>query len=549
MIKNLYELTNISYTIFTIDNLANEWELKSVLENINQIKLYLDNYNFDEDYDINSVIDYFIIDKISKWNFDSRITDNRKEIGNEIVAYCKSKLNKFSMRNIIEFFKGFSYKMDDLDIYTKRKIYDYLPSLCSQLINTDAYKKAIIENPFLVFYRFEVYKKVFNNDKSLYHFLFTDTNIQKFIEDSRLETLISIASDVINHGLADDEIDQRLLSALLNVADQIVDEENNEKPYIVHHRYNLILRFFKQIKSKYYNKLLKYQEKIESRTNDYLSQNGISFSQEINLKPIINFLDNPEVPWHLKMLQLTHQKTTNEWQHFCVDAKNDNQHIFLNLATPVNLQPNEHFNGAVQFELQNLHNFIARIIYLFVNEGEKYKNFCNYVYSFLDLIYKKISREISTLKTEFISWGCKGFDFFFNQECDEMHRQIIIYEYADATVNLTEKLLRLIYCEELERREIYFDQDKAVLNVILNYNDKTNPMIEIFSVDVLQYFQFCLIQDRDKRGEMAGLKLRNKFKHDNYDWDKVTEFEAMVCLINFLSVINGAYLYYYESKK
>ena len=548
MIKNIQEIISIDCELYPADDLANVWEFDSLIKHFEEVKNYFDCFDFDAPYTSNTLTDYFIVDKICAWDFSNRLTPEYEIKYVEIKTYFETIKSKYEIRKIVEFLKSFSFHDKDEKYDFIFRLYDILPQYVSSLKDEGTFVKAINANPYLILDRYKEYKKVFKRHIELYNTLFTEKHIQLFIE-YRFEELAEVAVDICrNESLDNGLLRENLVTKFVEYADAILANTDLNNALENQIRYKTILKFFNAVSFSLYPEYLDKQKQVDNLSNKWLEKNGHSFSYDVPLDHIKKIIDNPAIPWELKYVQLTHSHKDRKWQHFCATAMKTGKRSITELVTCANSDTNANFGVMTQQMISLYHNIHGFALQYFVRDDEKWKAFVHYTYSIIAYIYEHIDKDINSLTGEFVAWGNKGIDYFFNHSATEHERQDIAATFTDKTVKLTEKIMRSVYSSEMKKSKKFFDPEKLTLGTLLKYGDKNNPLIDILTVELMQYLAFCLIKDEDEHGKKVGISLRNFLEHDNYDWSDFEYGNGLLSLLVFVGMLNGFFTYYSKKK-
>ena len=543
--KNLQDILKISCEKYTIDDLANGWEFKSVLDHFCEVEAYFKDYVFSVPFTVDTIADYFIVVKICEWDFGTRVTPEYKQEYEQIKQFFAGIKSRYEIKRIFDFLKEFSFKIEDDNrfglLFT---IYDILPQYANSIQHEDIYVKAINEHPYLVLDRINQYKKALNSNTGLYNVLFSNENISKFL-DYRFELFALEASNICKNAKVDDTLKQIIIDTFVNLANEIAD--NNDYKNALHNqiRYKTILNFFKNICFPRYAEYVEKQKKVDALSEEWLNNNGIQLPPfEFPLDEIKRQIDDPNIPWIIKYIQLTHMRNNDMWQHFSTEIIKKGKISLIDLVACANIDTNDHFGIMAQETIKLYHSLLGFALQVFVKTLDKWKRFAQYTYSIINSFFDIFSIPVDSILMEFTAWANNGADYFFNTDVDELKKKDLAYIFTDKTVKFTERILRTVYSEEMKRNQLFYDPNKSTLGIMLNYKDETNPLVKILSKEVMQYLSFCLITDTDNHGRSVGINLRNLLEHDKYDWTHFDNGNGILSLLVLLSVLNSFFIYY-----
>lgn len=543
--KNIQDIAKITCEIYSSDDLANGWEFMSVVEHIDEIKEYFEHFDFTIPYTVDTIIDYFVVDKICSWSFLDRVTLEYKDKYNQIKTYFGNIKSKYEARKIIEFVKSFSFMLDDeIEHGFTFRLYNLLPQFANSIKDENVFIKAINARPYLVLDRLDSYKKVFKLHNCLYASLFSEDNIQKFLE-YRFEKFAVEASKICrSDGCIDVLLKEALISKFVALADAIIDNTDVKQALVNQIRYKTILKFLNAVAYPKYADYLSKQKQVDALADKWLEKNGHEYSYEIPFDDIKEQLDNPEIPFGVKYAQLSHSRRNIKWEHFCAAAMNIGRQSITDFITCSNIDTNEHFGATTQQIIGVYNNIHGYALQYLVRDFEKWEIFVRYTYGILSYIYANFSVPFEKHSVEYLAWANKGAEYLFSRNDDDLLKKDIAFIFTDKTIKLTEKVLRTVYMEEMNRQGRYYDPDKITLGTILKSEDQTNPLIDILSAELMQYISFCLIKDEDSHGNKVGISLRNLIEHDKCDWIDFEYGNGVLALLVFISVLNALYIYY-----
>lgn len=549
LMKNIQDLLSITCEIYAEEDMANELEFKSLMRNFEEVKNHFARYDFTAFYTRDIITDYFIVDKICAWNFSERVTPEEKEQYEQIKAYFGTIKSNYEIRKIVEFLKSFSFdKDDDSKLDFVLRLYDILPQYASSIKDESVFARAINAHPYLILDKFDQYKKVFNTYRGLYALMFSEKHIQEFLECRFDKFAIEVSKLCKKDGCIEVSLKEAIIEKIVELADRIIENTDAKQALVNQIRYKTILKFLSAISFPRYAEYLTKQKQVDALSEEWLDRNGQQLSYEMPVDDIKKQFDNPTIPWELKYIQLTHSRLHRKWQHFCAAAMSVSKHSLTEFLVSTNIDTNEHFGVMTQQMIGVYHNLHGFALQYFIRDPQKWQNFISYTYSIIDFIYDNFSISIKNIETEFTAWANKGAEYWFNRTATDLQKKDIAFTFTDKTVKLTEKILRTIYSEEMKKQRKFYDPDKITLGTILKSGDESNPLIEILSLELMQYLSFCLIKDEDNHGNKVGIGLRNLIEHDKYDWNEFNHGNGVLSLLVFVSTLNG-FLIYYTNKK
>lgn len=549
MIKSLQDIAKIDCEIFSADDWANGRELRAIIEKFDEIKAYLNSYNFAAPYTADTLTDYFIVTKICAWNFIDRVNENYKDKYLEIKDFFEKISLKYERKKIVEFLKSFSFKFDDTNKFGFTfRLYDTLPQFVKDIKDECVWSRAINAHPYLILNKFADYQKVFMRYVNLYAALFSDAHIESFMEGA-FEEFAKISVNVcLNKDFIDQSLKDKLKSEFSHLADKIINNTDLNLALQNQIKYKIILEFLRATSCPNYAEYLEKKKIVDELSEKWLEQNGQEFSFEIPLDKAKKWFDNDSIPYWRKYLELTHSKSPKQWNHFVVGAMKNGRKSLINFLTCTNIDENSNFSAMVQENLDFEHGLRGLLLRYFVHEDDKWRAFVQNTFNFINYIYTCNGLSSVGLEGEIVAWANKGKEYFFENSVPNDEQKDISITFTDKTIKLTEKLLRDIYSAEMKKERKYFDPEKLVLGSILNYNDPSNPMTKLLSVELMQYLSYCLIKDKDENGRGVGIALRNLFEHNRYDWDEFNDGYVILAILVLVSILNGLFISYMTKK-
>ena len=543
--KMLHDIIGLHYGQFSENDLANPYELDIVNTKITEVKSFFSSYDFVSPYTLENLADYCLANKIANWKFRAYLTEKYKHIFDEIRQYFIDIKKQFKEKNIVQFLNNFDFVFtDDFGYDLCFAIYSILPKYYQSLSEL-TYKKAINNKPFLILDSYKEYKSVFKKHPSLFDVLFCDDNLSAFLE-YRMEGLIKIGSDIYNDAtFPSEDVKNRIYKTLDELGGKILANTDIELALKYQITYKCVLKFFKAIASHRYNYYDEHRDIVDNLNNLWLKEKGQAISFEIPFDEIKKQFDNPAIPWYLKQIMLTHSRELKKAkvEHFCVQAMRIGKKSITELVS-TNIDINDHFGVMTQELIGIYNNIYCNALNYYISNPEKWENFYNNTGNILSYVFKIINKDISQVQRQLQSLYKKGQEYLFNKELKEEEKQDSAIDFTQVNITLIERILRIIYIAEKKEANSFYNPDKLTLGILLNYYDRNNPLIEILTVEFMQYLSYCLIRDKDEKGREVGLNLRNSIAHSNFDYDKFNNANGILSLLILTGVINALFLYY-----
>ena len=215
-LKNI--LIGIAHVKYSEDDWGNNYEVKTITSVEDQIVNYFTDYDFNAQFDIDRVSDYYLISKICQMeSLKDKIIDNdiRVRFG-EIINFCNAIKKQFPIRNLIAFYNNFSFDIESEYLRMRQAVYDDIPQYYGA-IQENAYKKAILQCPHLIFEKFKDYKKVIKEYPSLVEIIFSDENIACYLSGPN-SNFIAACVLAVNSTDIGDTVKLKIINAFKNEA-------------------------------------------------------------------------------------------------------------------------------------------------------------------------------------------------------------------------------------------------------------------------------------------------------------------------------------------
>ena len=485
----LHDIIKLQYRQFDEKDFANPCELDIVNTKIDEVKKFFSSYDFALPYTLENLADYCLVMKIANWNFRSFLSEEYKNIFDEIQQYFENIKKQFRVRNIVKFLNSFDFIFtDNFEYDLCVAIYNILPKYY-QSLTEQTYKKAITNKPYLILDLYKEYQSVFKMYPVLYDVLFCDDNITSFLEH-RTESLIKIGAKICNNlNFPSTDIKSKIEEAFDKLGEKILANTDIELALKYQIIYKNVLKFFKAIASPRYNYFEERQHLVDDLSNQWLEKNGHTFSYEIPFDEIKKQFDDPAIPWYLKQIMLTHSRNSKmgKVEHFCVEAMKSGRGSLTELIS-ANIDTNDHFGMMTQRLIGIFNNIYCNVLNYYISDSEKWVNFYNNIENILMYIFKIVHEDFSQIQRQLQLIKNKGTEYLFNKELKEEDKQDVAIDFTQINITLIECILRIIYIAEKKEANIFYNPDKLTLGILLNYYDINNPLTKILTVELMQYF-------------------------------------------------------------
>ena len=543
---NLFaKIKNVTYTKYDISDMANGWEVKSILDNEETLKEYFSDYNFSDTYQFQQFSDYYFLQKIcSMKSFEDILVQDIKEQFLGILEFLNTRLELFSKAKVIEYINREDINVFDVQYEEHGLIFELYKDLNNygSSITTEAFIKAMNFKPHIVFDEFEVYKPTLKIRNELYEVLFSEKHIDFFILN-RLEMFIETAIYLFNIKTMPLYVYERINTALVRLGDKIVSETTLENVIENQIQFKYLLKYFYKIKSPKYTEYLKSKNSIDILGNEWLEQNGHSYKHSFPMKEIMEQIDDQSIHWQHKQIQLTHSKdeASRTLKHFYNIANNEARKSVFGDLFATNIDINDNFSMMHQQTIQMIHQYYLTILNYFVGSEDKLRRWGLGLKAFIDheVSYFRVDNK-SKINDDFIILidCCKNFIF----EEDETKINKKVYDSLDFTIKFIESFLRYIYIAMLDSENKFYDAEKITLGLLLDCYDDSNPLRKFMDNGFMHYLRFYLIEDVDKKGNKVGMNLRNLIAHNKTNMSEFNKNYGYLGMLLLTGICNEFFL-------
>lgn len=542
-LKNI--LIGIAHVKYSEDDWGNNYEVKTITSVEDQIVNYFTDYDFNAQFDIDRVSDYYLISKICQMeSLKDKIIDNdiRVRFG-EIINFCNAIKKQFPIRNLIAFYNNFSFDIESEYLRMRQAVYDDIPQYYGA-IQENAYKKAILQCPHLIFEKFKDYKKVIKEYPSLVEIIFSDENIACYLSGPN-SNFIAACVLAVNSTDIGDTVKLKIINAFKNEANNIINCQDIKVALQNQIRYKALIEFLYIIKDPEFSSVYrKKQKEVDEIVNEYLDQYGQKFSIPIPFQDIAKRLDNPNLSKAIKQVELSHVRDDKikELSHFSVLARDISKDSILDDICCTAADTNENFKMSMQNSIASFHQFYIPMYRYYLGDTH-FNDYTVMQRNFLKFIYDELRLNFLAITSQISAWENKVKEFI--EEINKGNKPIdVAINCLEKTILLIERVLTDIYCRELEKRKVFYNARLLTLGSILKSDLKDNPLLEVLGEEHLKYLEYTLISNVDKNGLKVGLNLRNVCMHSAYDWDEFDIGNTMISIMILTGIVNALFLYY-----
>lgn len=548
MKSNLEEIMqHITYTPYTVNDWANSFEVKQIIDNLDNVKKYYEGYDFDGDYDLNKVADFFLVKKICRYrSFIPNVSLEYKERVINFLTYYESIYKKYDQTKIYKFYGSFNFQIEGY-LGLIFEIYKDLPNGIN-VLTLDTYKRCVEKNPYLILDYYKLYKNVFYKYKELYEILFSNENIKNYCIslDSRF---VEVSKEILkDKNIDNDDLKDKIIKAFKDKADIIL--KNTDLKNALHYQimYKAILDFMKDIKYGEYAKYLDNKKTVEGLCGQWLDKEGQTFSYEIPIDEIKKYLNDKRVNPIKKQINLSHLREDNKLVHYSHQIMHAPKSLTDELCCSAN-ELNEHFSMSILSSLSIYNQLFCTTLNLYIINKEHLNDYIDCIVSMIDYVCNALEINSLIFNSQVSNFENSLKEFVnINDEAkkDEQKIKEQAKNFAFKIVQLMESILAKVYSVELDNRKVFYEPDRITLGILFQYTNSENPLLSILGKEFMQYLSYCLIHDTDDKGVRVGLNIRNDLAHTNDNLDNFTTGTTLLCLLLLTGVINSLFLYYNE---
>lgn len=547
IVKELEE-KNIHFTLefYGKEDYGIFWDINSVLENREYFQNKFSTYKLHGIDSIYDYLDYLYLRKcvMLQEMIPAIKSDEDQQAFQNISNLAKEQYDCIENGLIIQFINR-SYK----EIFAE-KYHEYsLPHITLEMIikfqggiNREVFEYLAQNYNYLLIYRFQDFKKKFENEPELFEMLFHEKNLEE-IQSLRFDTVFPVFVSIWNGSNARlKEIIYSIIETVIFDMEELVknmDQNDYRNILILEKHFQYVYKFMKKIKHPKANIFRGYEADIETKLEEDIKVHGQSFQHELPIGKIVNYIKG--LPnWKVQMLSLTHDcKYENNVKEFisCFSGPSKGKQGLIDMVSS-NIPSDNYFTYSHQQELNIIASLGAATVFAIWHDEELFPGCLQWYNVFLTFISEKMGEGIELsedLETLYIMLQ----PVILSDEIDKRDIAPLCYGPAMFICALTEKLLRTFYIH-LIKDKVYVPLTSATLGTLLSPDNQ--EMVNIFGKDHLKSLSFFFCTVGDKK---IGMNYRNNLAHwlgvRNRDLDSM-----LVAKLFFLytDVINTIFWYF-----
>lgn len=547
---------NVSMDIrhYGVDDMSTNIKVKQLLENKDII---LNHFKTNDIKILNNYIDYVFLEIIMNFYEIIPYMIEDKEAFSNFLDKCKQAYEGYKVKDVVFFINEhyidiYSYEdAVEKNLYLAHDLKDYTSDLIGLHFNsfdTNVIDYVINEATYDVIDSFEKWQKYFIKHPNELDKLFSENNINKVFY-MRFEEIANILESIKSNSKFSKTISNSIDIIYKIVKDNYFYPKEDLAIWQSYYMINDCMIFLKKMKSTYVYELEKELVKQEEVFNNNLVKNGHSSTFEYDMKPFINFFENKNNPWEIRIIYLTHSKDKqNKLVSFLEQgAKSETKALTDELARS-NPGTDEYFTS---WRLRNLSLYSFEIKSRLMSIMRTDKNLSEYIsdiYGELKYICTNIdtTMELEGLDENIEMLSQYLTDLFINLLSDDaslkMTTKNTIYGCSMFVCGLIEKTLRIIYKYNM-RNISYIPDSNITLGNLLNECDNNSSII----LDILGKEQIkCLRYYLHKVDFYSvGDNIRNDLAHLNGRTIKKLNYDLILELLSYFnSILNSCVLYY-----
>lgn len=525
-----YYGTNDFATGFEIKNIVENYDLYNEL--IDQIKPVINN--------IDDYVNYLYIRCLKEYReVIPNVRDDLKEKVENIVFKTEEKFVNYKIEDLSKFiaknynsiltneFKGLYIKHDVIDFTI-----EYIANYCKKDKKAMEY---IVQNySYKVYDKFKIFKKMFDKSKDLHYYdlLLTKERLKKDVI-YRLEkiTKVLIFLKDKNEKLYNDKINILIDIYKKETFGATIDDVMNK-----YFRLGEFVKTLEKLKHPKYYEFQKEYERQSKIKDEYILKNGYKQDFTIDIKPIIEIIENENVEWYIKSLSITHSKKGKKMiSVFDGIMKKAGKKGIIDYVTS-DIETDDTFSYSIINALSITLLYGKHIINYMISDDTRLNNLLAYIMSGVNNYFKKDSmyfeKEKFELDINMVFDAIKELKSAYNQKNDIKVKRII-YGLETQLCGIIEKVLRK-YKQNVKKDQEYISFDSETLNSLL----KDEMMKKELGIGNCQCIQYLLL----KRNGNVGKNTRNDFAHYNDEiYDKLN-LDIILETLYILLVISNTLL-------
>lgn len=550
IIKALKERNaHLAIEYYGIDDLATGWDVKAIVENS---KFIINYFSSKESFEIKTkddYVDYLIARKIVDMQevIPRIISEENKTIMSDICVCFSGIIKEYSTRDLIKFIDN---NIEDIfDRESSEKVYgieDLTLHLCAKYqsgLDEKLFVFLINNRTYALLHRYDEFQRIIESKSKLKASFFSKITEDVVLKQD-LENVIKVILILQNGKRNSKTLVEQCINRIIKYGEELASEINETNIIYYDVKIRIIYDFLTTIGNIKANDFKEYVKKAEELMTKYLEKNGHEYKFEVPLDEVMKLIDS-EMPWHIKLLNLTHtmENETKEKKSVLDFAPREKGIVDL---VSSNIPTNEYFTFSHQQMLDMVLDFGGYMTFKLLS-NIRYFNECMNTYGqMICFISEELGCMQDNLFNDFELLSQMLHNYFHSEIHDGGEKEKIKYAlcYAPAMFccSFLEKLLRTTYIV-LKKEQLFIPANKATLgNLLSDENDDFKKILGEYQLKHLRYF---LCTDDVN----IGYNLRNKLAHWN---DMTTErlTNKFLCQIVYLlsSVIGSLFLFAVEQQ-
>lgn len=276
---------------------------------------------------------------------------------------------------------------------------------------------------------------------------------------------------------------------------------------------------------------------LETIKDAYLKKHGQEFSVEMPTKQILQYLNNEDIPWNIRILNLTHVIQNKKFISYYEIIGKGKVDGLVDKICSTTTPHDDYFTISKQEHLQ-VFNQLASIMLNNFLKPDKVKDFIGMISSLIKYDCEKMG--LNYEDTEFeedLNILLNMLIVIFQSYKNKFLQTGLNYALIVYILGLTEKILYLYY--KTNKTDEYMKDDWCTLGNLINENN--NEIVELLGIDHLKVLRYLLLYISND----LGLNLRNKFVHFKSLKKKEIHWGITLLVFHiFIDMINEMYLKY-----
>lgn len=536
---------SIDISYYGINDIATGIQIKILLDNNLTIKEYFKektgSINCFDDY-----IDYLYLRFIN--NLEETIPNVIENARNEftkIVEYFQDIFSKYNKSNLAKFIKE-NYKSILLgeSVINSHIWYEIVDTTIEYLIefcgNDVKVFEFIINNfDYKVFDNFDSFKKVFKKNKELYNILLSEQILKNAIT-YRIFSIGEVLKTLKNVDFSMYEEKLKIVVEIVKNKDFKPSKDNIMNTYVEIREF---LKVLKELESTYFYEFEKEFNIQQIKMDEYLKENGNKYSFNVDIKPMIELLNDKNKKWYIKSLSITHSLDRKNNERLISNLEyiyryGEKSVILDDINTGAGTDDTFKYSLITNLEISI---FCAKQILNYMLENEERMNdLLSYIYEGVDEYFRNDN----------LYYDSKNFklymDMLYNallnlsnslKNKNEINKKLYIYNSEMLLCGILEKILRNMYYEST-KNEKYVKKENATLGYLLRSEEIKNILGE-FNCKSLEFYLL------NYNG--IGHNNRNIFAHFEDNIYEKLEYDIVLEELYLLLMVSNQLIVYRDS--